>query len=128
MKRIALMLLAVAFLASVSIAKDKASGAKSEKMSGWVTDAKCAAKDVNSAASAKGADCAKKCAEGGEKLVFVSDKNKTIYQVDNQDAVKDHAGHHVKVTGSVNNDTLHVDKVDMLSQGTDKSKGKSSGM
>jgi len=124
MKRIALMLLAVAFLASVAIAKDD-KAPKSQKMSGWLTDAKCAAKDVNSAASAKSADCAKKCVEAGEKLVFVNDKDKTIYQVDNQDAVKDHAGHHVKVSGSVSNGTLHVDKVDMIA---DKSKGKSSGM
>ncbi len=114
MKKIALTLLAVAFLASMSLAKDaKAPKAKSEKMSGWVTDAKCA--------SAKGtqadhAACSKKCIEGGEKAVFVSDKDKKVLAIDNQGAVKGHEGHHVKVNGHVTGDSLHIDKLSMMKQ------------
>ena len=75
MKKIALTLLAVAFLASMSMAKD-------EKISGWVADAKCA--------SAKGtmadhAACAKKCIDGGEKAVFVTDKDKKVLAVTKTD-------------------------------------------
>jgi hypothetical protein len=121
MKRFALTLLAVAVLASFSIAKDKAAGAKSEKINGWITDAKCAAKSGGGDLS--NADCAKKCEEAGEKLVVVSDKGHKVYNVDNQDALKGHEGHHVRVTGSDTNGTLHVDNVEMLkNQGGDKKK------
>lgn len=111
MKKVALTLVAFAFLASVSLvslAEDKASGA----MNGWITDAKCAAKGGD----LSNADCAKKCAEKGEKLVFVSDSDKKVLNVDNQEALKGHEGHHVSVTGKVDNGSLHVDKVSMLEE------------
>lgn len=108
MKKLTLAVLAVALMASMSLAKtkDQAAKPKAQKISGWINDAKCGAK-LN-------ADCAKKCAEAGEKLVVVGDKDHTVYQVENQDAVKEHVGHHVKVTATNNNGTLHVEKVDML--------------
>jgi hypothetical protein len=106
MKKLLLVLFAMAFLTTVSLAKDKAP--KASKMNGWVSDEKCGVKDIDNA------DCAKKCAEGGSKLVFVSEKDKSVLNVDNQDALKGHEGHHVSVTGSVANGTLHVDKVAML--------------
>ena len=34
-------------------------------------------------------------------MVFVSDKDKTIYKIDNADAVKGHEGHHVTLTAHV---------------------------
>ncbi len=116
MKKVALTVLAVALMASMSLAKakDQAAKPKAQKISGWISDAKCGAK-VDAA-------CAKKCADAGEKLVVVSDKDKTIYQVENQDAVKAHAGHHVRVTATNNNGTLHVDKVDMLKEKAEKPK------
>ena len=105
MKKLVLTVLAVALMGSMALAKDKA-----QKINGWINDAKCGAK--------VSADCAKKCAEAGEKLVVVSDKDHKVYQVENQDAVKDHAGHHVTVTATDNNGTLHVDKVDMMKDQT----------
>jgi hypothetical protein len=123
MKKLALTLLAFTFLVAVSVAKDKAAGAKAEKISGWVSDEKCAAKGTN----ASHADCAKKCAEAGQKLVVVSDKGHKVYNVDNQDALKGHEGHHVRVTASDNNGTLHVDNVDMLKDQGSYEKKKDSG-
>jgi hypothetical protein len=122
MKKLALAVLAVALMASMSLAKtkDEAAKPKKEKISGWINDAKCGAK-LN-------ADCAKKCADAGEKLVVVSDKNHKVYAVENQDAVKDHVGHHVKVTATDNNGTLHVDKVDMLKDQGEKAEKAKSGM
>ena len=117
MKKIGLILIALLFLASVSIAKDDAGSSKGSTMSGWVTDANCAAKKD---ADLSNGDCAKKCAEKGVKLVFVSDNERKVYQVDNQDSLKGHEGHHVSVTGKVENDTLHVDKLAMLKAGEDK--------
>src|ERR1051326_661203 len=118
MKKLGLLLLAIAFLASFSIAKDKAAGPKATTVSGWITDENCAAKKD---ADLSNADCAKKCEEKGAKLVVVSDKDHAVLNVDNQDALKGHEGHHVKVTGKLDNGTLHVDKVDMLKN--QKSKG-----
>src|SRR6185312_13300291 len=116
MKKIAFAVFAMALMASLSFAKtkDAAPKAKQEKISGWINDAKCGAK-VN-------ADCAKKCADAGEKLVVVSDKDHKVYPVENQEAVKDHAGHHVRVTATENNGTLHVEKVDMLKDQGEKAK------
>jgi hypothetical protein len=112
MKKLALTLLSVAFLASLCAAAPK--DAKAEKISGYVSDEKCGVKDINNA------DCVKKCADGGSKLVVVSEKDHKVFNVDNQDALKGHEGHHVRVTGKEVDGTLHVDKVDMLKQDKDK--------
>ena len=117
MKKIAAVMMLLGCFASLAIAKDKAA-TKAEKISGWVSDAKCGAKG----ASADHAACAKKCADGGEKLVVVSDKDHKVYNVDNQDSLKGHEGHHVQVTASDTNGTLHVDKVNMLAQGAPEKK------
>ena len=118
MKKIAAVLMLLGCFASLAIAKDKAAG-KAESISGWVSDEKCGAKGANASA----AECTKKCEQGGAKLVIVTDKDKKVLSVDNQDAVKGHEGHHVRVTGKEDNGTLHVDKVDMLAAGTSE-KGK----
>src|SRR5207253_5098740 len=51
---------------------------------GWVSDEKCGAKGAN----AKAAECTKKCAENGEKLVFVNDKDKKVWNVKNPEDLK----------------------------------------
>jgi hypothetical protein len=114
MKKTAAVLMLLGCFASLAIAKDKAAGAKAEKISGWVSDDKCGAKGANASAAA----CTKKCEEGGAKLVVVADKGEKIYQVDNQASLKGHEGHHVRVTASDNNGTLHVDNVEMLAAGS----------
>jgi hypothetical protein len=105
MKRVALTLVGLALCATIAMTQVKAPG-----MTGWVTDAKCAAKGGD----LSNADCAKKCAEHGEKLVFVTDQDKKVMSVDNQAALKGHEGHHVLVTGKVDNGSLHVDTISML--------------
>ena len=108
MKRIALMLLAAAFLTSTSVVSVAAP--KSTKVDGWVSNDKCGAKDIDNA------DCTKKCEGAGSKLVIVSEKDKSVINVDNEDALKGHEGHHVSVTGTIDNGTMHVTKVSMLKQ------------
>jgi len=88
------------------------SAANAETINGWVSDAKCGVKG----ASASHADCTKKCEEAGAKLVIVNDKDQSIVNVDNQDSLKGHEGHHVAVTGALTGDSMHVDKVKMLKQ------------
>jgi hypothetical protein len=50
----------------------------------------------------------------GEARVFVNDSDKTVLAVSNQDALKGHEGHHVRVKGSVDNNTLTVSGVRMM--------------
>lgn len=107
MRKLGSILVAVVFLAALSFAADD-----TKTISGYITDAKCAPK--------VGGDCAKKCVEKGEKAVLVTDSDKKVLAIDNQDAVKAHAGHHVSVTGTLNGDTLHVDKVAMLEEPASK--------
>jgi len=104
--RFSLLWLLVALSLGPGLGQSKSTKVKAPvEMEGWVSDEKCGAKDVDNA------DCAKKCAEAGSKLVFVSEKDKSILNVDNQDALRGHEGHHVKVVGQVDNGTLHVTRV-----------------
>ncbi len=112
MKKTALLLAVVLLLGIGLYAADKGS------WTGWVSDEKCGTKGT----SASHADCAKKCIEGGAKAVLVTDKDHQVMNISNQDAVKDHAGQHVKVTGTNDNGTLTVDKVTPAG-GKAKSKG-----
>jgi hypothetical protein len=87
--------------------------AKDQSWNGWISDSKCGVKGAN--ASHEG--CAKKCVGAGEKPVFVSDKDHKVIPVDNPDALQDHLGHHVQVTGNMTSaGSMHVDSVKMLSQ------------
>jgi hypothetical protein len=109
MRKVLVLGLAICFVfALTSMAFDDMG--KSTTVNGWVTDAKCGAKGANAAGEA----CTKKCAAAGEKLVIVTDGDSKVLAVDNQDAVKDHAGHHVAVTGSMSKDSIHVGSVKML--------------
>ncbi len=86
-----------------------ASGAS---MTGYIVDEKCGAKGAHSGAEA----CAKKCIEGGAAAVFVSDESKDVLKIANQDAIKGHEGHHVKVSGTVENGTLTIQNVEMAAE------------
>jgi hypothetical protein len=91
-------------VASVSFAAD------TQTVNGWISDSKCAAKGANAGAEA----CTKKCIAAGEKPVVVTDKDQKILMVDNPDALKEHYGHHVAVTGHIDGDKIHVESVKML--------------
>jgi hypothetical protein len=83
---------------------------KAETVKGWVSDSKCGAKGAN----AKAAECTKKCLQEGASMVVVTDKDQKVLAVDNPDALKDHIGHHVAVTGHVSGDSIHVESAKML--------------
>jgi hypothetical protein len=72
---------------------------------GKISDEKCGAK-VDAA-------CAKKCIEGGQKVVFVTDDGGKVIPIANPKAIAGHEGHHVKVTGTIKNDMLTVKKLEM---------------
>jgi hypothetical protein len=76
---------------------------------GWISDSKCRVQAAHDGAR----DCTLKCVKEGAKYVFVNDGDKKVYAIDAQDKVADHAGHRVKVTGSVEGDTLKLASIDM---------------
>ncbi|MGA2353490.1 MAG: hypothetical protein ABSG02_03270 [Terriglobales bacterium] len=107
MRKIFSLLLAASLIlmvASVSFASD------TQTVNGWISDSKCGVRGANAA----GEDCTKKCIAKGASPVVVTDKDQTILKVDNPDALKEHYGHHVAVTGHIDGDKIHVDSVKML--------------
>ncbi|HEX2328960.1 MAG TPA: hypothetical protein VHN74_09560 [Candidatus Angelobacter sp.] len=98
MKRFLAVVVFAAVVSSLSLAD-------SGSWTGWITDAKCAPR-VN-------AECAKKCADAGEKMVFVN-SDKTVMQVANPEVLKGHEGHHVTVKGSLDKGTLTISSVEMV--------------
>jgi hypothetical protein len=107
MKKIALTIVGLMLCSIAAVAAPKDSS-----WDGWISDSKCAAKGANAAHAA----CAKKCIEGGEKPVLVTDKDQKVVPIENASAVSGHEGQHVKVSGTMTDSgSLHVDKVTALS-------------
>ncbi|HYL61287.1 MAG TPA: DUF5818 domain-containing protein [Candidatus Methylomirabilis sp.] len=93
---------AILFTAALAIAADGT-------WTGWISDSKCGVKAAHDGAR----ECTVKCVKEGAKYVFVNDEDKKVYAIDAQDKVADHAGHHVKLTGTVEGDTLKLTSIDM---------------
>jgi len=74
---------------------------------GWVTDSSCGAKG----AKAEHKDCAKKCFDGGDKLVFYNTADQKIYEIDKQEVAKEHLGHEVTVTGTATGSSIKVETI-----------------
>ena len=110
MKKLLLICLAVCvvfLLVAVVMAGDMG---KAQTVNGWVSDSQCGAKGANAGAAA----CTKKCIESGASAVLVTDGDNKVLNVENQDSLKGHEGHHVAVTGHVKGDSIHVESVKML--------------
>ena len=104
MKRSLFVVVAVfALTASSALAAD------SSKINGYISDSMCGAKHAGS-----GAACVKKCIEGGQKPVFVSEKDKAVWSIDNPDAVKAFYGDHVTVTATADESakSVHIDAIE----------------
>jgi hypothetical protein len=111
-KRTLLFTAAVLLAASTGMAGAKqAAGDKAKSWSGYVTDSSCATKGMKAVTNA---DCVKRCIDAGSKYVLYSPSDKKVYQLDPQTSVADHATHHVKVSGTLDGDTIHVESVEMI--------------
>jgi hypothetical protein len=105
MKRFLLLLAAVLTFATVA-----AQAAGSAKITGWISDSMCAAKHAGS-----GAACVKKCIkEMGSSPVFVDEAQKTVWTIENPDAVKEYYGDHVTITATADEGkkSVHIDAVE----------------
>ena len=103
MKRSLFVAIAVFVLSALA-----AKAADSSKITGYISDSMCGAKHAGS-----GADCVKKCIEGGMKPVFVDDAKKSVWTIDNPDAVKAFYGDHVtvKVVADADKKSVHIDSI-----------------
>ena len=109
MKRIALMAVGLMLFTAWAVASPS-----NGSWDGWISDSKCAAKGAN----AGHAQCAKKCIEGGEKPVFVADKDQKVVPIENPSAVAGLEGQHVKVTGSMTDSgALHIASIKPIPAG-----------
>lgn len=89
-------------------AKTTTKAASEERaFTGWVTDTKCGVKG----ASAKHADCLKKCLSMGQKYALYDRTTKKLYNLDPQDKVADHGAQFIRVKGTLDGDTIHVASV-----------------
>lgn len=89
---------------------------------GWISDEACAADHTKPGR----ADCVEKCWRGGasvghpewkpQRAVFVADDGKTIWIVENPEAVKEFAAAHVVVSGKFDAEkkSLHVEKIEAV--------------
>lgn len=73
---------------------------------GYVIDQACAAKSAMRGNEA----CARKCIKGGSPAVLLTADSK-VYKLDDQEKVSEHAGHKVKITGSLDGDTIKVESI-----------------
>ncbi len=102
MKRLVALTALVLMTASLSLAGEWV---------GYLSDLKCA--NAGKGASEGHATCAQNCVKGGQPVAFVSEADKKVYKIKNQDAVTDHVGEKVTLTGKVEGDTIEVEKVAM---------------
>jgi hypothetical protein len=87
-----------------------------EVVQGWLSDSNCAKERATVGTyTATNADCAKECVAQGKKIVLIDPDHKKIVDIANQDAVKNHVGDYVELTGSTDaKDVLHVDSLKFL--------------
>lgn len=111
LKRALLCSAAFLMVAGVSMAAPKQAAKKASSWVGYVTDSMCTSKGV---AAMTNAECVKKCIDGGAKYVLYDTRSKKVYQLDPQSAVAEHGAHHVRISGTLDGDTIHVDSVKMI--------------
>jgi len=73
---------------------------------GYIIDESCATKPAMKGNEA----CARKCIKGGSPAVLLGEGDK-VYKLDDQAKVSEHAGHKVKITGTLNGDTIKVESI-----------------
>ena len=81
-------------------------GAVAAEFTGYVIDETCAAKPAMKGNEA----CARKCIKGGSPAVLLSNDAK-VYKLDDQTQAAEHAGHKVKILGTLDGDTIKVESI-----------------
>ncbi|MEQ1946090.1 MAG: hypothetical protein ABL995_02810 [Bryobacteraceae bacterium] len=90
--------------------------AADQTWTGEISDSSCGVSHASMTKSHPGMterDCVLACVKGGGKYVFVSDGK--VFQIANQGLplLQTHAGHTVRLTGEMRDDTITVSNLDM---------------
>lgn len=88
-------------------------------MTGWFSDAQCAAPRVKKGIIAmNNPDCVKKCLKEGVAAVFISQQAKAMFEVRGYPAVAEDVGWHVEVTGRIDEvgQVIDIQSVKRLSE------------
>lgn len=95
-------------VAGLSFGAMAANAAGAKQINGWISDSMCGAKHAGS-----GAQCVKKCIEGGMQPVFVDQSKKAVWKIDNPDKVKGFYGSHVTITATADDaaKSVHIDSI-----------------
>ena len=113
MKRLLTLLFALVITASLNLAAQEPAanqGANDKKVD------KAEKKEAKAAEKGKAMSLTGWVKDEGGKTVFVNDKDKQSWSIENMDAVKGHEGHHVKVKAKLNESdhSLNVEKLTMM--------------
>ncbi|MBZ5554268.1 MAG: hypothetical protein LAO21_16240 [Acidobacteriia bacterium] len=97
-----LLVLALVLSASMLYAADAS-------WTGTISDSHCGA--MHAKASKAAETCVEKCIKGGNSYVFVNGADSKVFKLDPADKAKGLGGHEVKVTGTLDGDTIHVTSI-----------------
>ena len=104
MSRITYLFLAVFLAAGISLAAPK-----QQTFVGSISDSMCGLKHMMPGQSDK--DCTLECVKAGSKFVLADTANNKVYQLSDQQKPKAFAGEKVKVTGTLQGDTIQVSSI-----------------
>ena len=97
-----LSLLALLSLGAPMAAAQPPAESAIKTMTGWFSDAECAAPRLARGVFApNGAECVKRCLARGVKAVFIADQAKAAFAVTNYPNVANDVGYYVELTGVV---------------------------
>jgi hypothetical protein len=83
-------------LAAVAMAADDGTTVRT----GWFSDEKCAVGRVaNGTVGPNNRDCVQKCLREGAKMVFVDEKAKAVFSVENPEVARGQESHYVQASG-----------------------------
>lgn len=113
MKRLLTLLFALVITASLSLAAQEPAA---NPAAGDKKVAKAEKKEAKAAEKGKSMSLTGWVKDQDGKTVFINDKDKQAWNISNMDAVKGHEGHHVKLTGKLNetDHSVNVQKLSML--------------
>ncbi len=94
--------------AALSLSAMAAGAPQPTRINGWISDSMCGARHTGT-----GKDCVKKCISMGASPVFVDEPGKTVWKIDNPEAVKGFYGDHVTITATADtaSRSVRIDKI-----------------
>jgi hypothetical protein len=91
------------------------------EFTGYISDEKCASSNAKAHAAAEWVvpsafeSCVQKCVKAGSTAVFVTEDNKVLkIDAESMKKITAHLGHKVSVSGSINGDTVKIDKIESM--------------